>query len=132
MSRKMTEKDWKTFKFFKPEEFACPCGCNSEPEMDYYLIRTLYKIRAHYGKPMYITSGYRCQKLNDRTPGSIKTSRHVKLKAADFYIPGVTDTVKGREEVVKYARKWKHYKYAYHNKNGKFPNMGNAVHVEVD
>lgn len=132
MSKKMTKKDWETFKFFKPEEFACPCGCDKSPDdMDYYLIRILYKIRVHYKKPVYITSGYRCQKLNDRTPGSVKTSRHVVKKAVDFYIPGVTDTEKGREELIKYAKKWKGFKYAYHNKNGNYPNMGKAVHIEV-
>ena len=118
MAKKMTEADWKTFKFFKPEEFACPCGCNKRPDMDYNLIRILYKLRVHYKKPIHITSGYRCQKLNDRTPGSVKTSRHVKMMAADFYIPGITDTVKGREEVLKYAKKWKGFKYGYHNKDG--------------
>ena len=43
----------------------------------------LEKIRIVYGKPIIVTSGYRCTKLNNAVGGS-KTSQHVKGQAADI------------------------------------------------
>lgn len=43
----------------------------------------LEKIRIVYGKPIIVTSGYRCPKLNNAVGGS-KTSQHVKGQAADI------------------------------------------------
>lgn len=128
---KMTKKNWENNKYFSPVEFKCPCGCDSHPEdMDYYLIRILTKLRQKYG-PVRVTCGVRCQKYNDSLKGSVKNSYHVKHKAADIYIKGICDTDKGRQELIKYARKWKGFKYAYCNIGGNHPNMGNAVHIEV-
>lgn len=41
------------------------------------------KVREHFGKPIGISSGFRCQKLNERVGGS-KTSQHVEGKALDI------------------------------------------------
>ena len=46
-------------------------------------------LREAYGKPIIITSGYRCPKLNKAVRGS-KTSQHLKGQAAD--IRTVSDT----------------------------------------
>lgn len=43
----------------------------------------LQPIRDKYGKPITITSGYRCPKLNAAVGGS-KTSQHMKGQAADI------------------------------------------------
>lgn len=43
----------------------------------------LQPIRDKYGKPIKVTSGYRCLKLNTAVKGS-KTSQHVKAQAADI------------------------------------------------
>ena len=48
----------------------------------------LEPIRAHFGKPITINSGYRCLALNTAIKGS-KTSQHMKGEAADFVIVGV-------------------------------------------
>lgn len=43
----------------------------------------LESVRALLNSPMVITSGYRCEAVNDRIKGS-KTSQHCKAEAADF------------------------------------------------
>lgn len=48
----------------------------------------LEPIRAHFGAPVVIHSGFRCQALNDATPGSSKVSQHMKGEAADFHVEG--------------------------------------------
>ena len=45
----------------------------------------LEKVRAHFGMPIYISSGYRCPRLNKAVKGAI-TSQHMKGQAADIYI----------------------------------------------
>lgn len=47
-------------------------------------------VRAHFGKPVVVTSGYRSPELNRRIGGS-RTSQHVKGQAADFTIPGISN-----------------------------------------
>jgi hypothetical protein len=44
----------------------------------------LDKVREHFGKPIWISSGYRCKALNDVTPGSSATSQHCSGEAADL------------------------------------------------
>lgn len=43
----------------------------------------LQPIRDKYGKPIIVTSGYRCEKLNTLV-GGVKTSQHVKGEAVDI------------------------------------------------
>lgn len=43
----------------------------------------LEPLRIHYGRPIIITSGFRCEKLNKAVGGS-KTSQHVLGMAADI------------------------------------------------
>lgn len=50
----------------------------------------LQPIRDKYGKPLIVTSGFRCEKLNVAVGGS-KTSQHCKGEAAD--IRTVSDSV---------------------------------------
>ena len=84
-------------KNFRISEFRCKCGCGTtlhDPQLSAYLQR----IRDHFGKPVYITSGYRCDKHNATIKNASKTSRHMKGQAADFYVSGVKPA-----EVAKYA-----------------------------
>lgn len=46
-------------------------------------------LRAMIGSPIIITSGYRCQRVNELVGGS-KTSQHLLGKAADFHVQGYT------------------------------------------
>jgi uncharacterized protein YcbK (DUF882 family) len=50
--------DWKLYSNFKAEEFNCThCGKN---EMKPEFMSKLQALRMRYGKPMRVTSGYRC------------------------------------------------------------------------
>ena len=80
-------------KWFKISEFvrsstAEACGidnslpANLQAAADYTLAR-LDVIREGYGKPIVITSGYRCQQLNNAVGGK-PTSQHTKAQAADL------------------------------------------------
>lgn len=60
------------------------------------LAHLLEKIRQRYNKPIIVTSGYRCKKLNDIVKGS-KTSQHVKGQAAD--IRTISDTKEDNKEL---------------------------------
>lgn len=55
------------------------------------LAQMLEVIRSHFGKPLKINSAFRGQAVNAATPGSSKTSQHMKGEAADIEIPGVDD-----------------------------------------
>lgn len=48
-----------------------------------YVISRLQPIRDEYGKPIYITSGYRCPELNKKVGGK-KNSQHLMGLAADL------------------------------------------------
>lgn len=48
----------------------------------------LQPIRDIFGKPIIITSGYRCQEVNKLVKGS-SNSQHTKGQAADFIIKGI-------------------------------------------
>lgn len=41
-------------------------------------------IRKHFGKPIFISSGYRSKALNEATPGSSATSQHCSGEALDL------------------------------------------------
>lgn len=50
----------------------------------------LEPIRAHFGRPVIVTSGYRSPAVNKACRGSA-TSQHCFGQAADFTIPGVSN-----------------------------------------
>jgi uncharacterized protein YcbK (DUF882 family) len=83
---------------FKSTEFDCHgSGCCSSTQIDEKLVEYLQNIRNHFGKPVNISSGYRCTTHNKRVGGVIG-SRHTKGQAADIYIDGVKPA-----EIAKYA-----------------------------
>jgi zinc D-Ala-D-Ala carboxypeptidase len=47
-------------------------------------VNVLDKIREHFGKPIWVSSGYRSKALNEVTPGSSATSQHCTGEAADL------------------------------------------------
>ena len=55
------------------------------------LAELLEVVRAHFGRPLKINSGFRGPAVNAATPGSSKTSQHMRGEAADITIPGVDD-----------------------------------------
>jgi len=55
------------------------------------LAAMLEVIREHFGRPLKINSGFRGASVNAGTPGSSKTSQHLRGEAADIEIPGIDD-----------------------------------------
>lgn len=69
-------------KDFVRSEFDCPCGCSTQM-VDPELAEKLQRIRTVLGKPIKITSGYRCLKHNQDVKGGTN-SRHRYGMAADW------------------------------------------------
>lgn len=83
---------------FVSTEFDCHgSGCCSTTIIDPQLVTYLEKIREHFGKPITISSGYRCATHN-RNVGGATGSRHSKGDAADIVVSGVAPA-----EVAQYA-----------------------------
>lgn len=96
-------------KHFKLSEFtrskkAIDLGIDNTPSNDVIIRLTqlaekvLEPLRAHFGLPVKITSGFRCPALNSKVGGS-NTSQHLLGEAADIKIPGVPNV-----EVWKYIK----------------------------
>jgi uncharacterized protein YcbK (DUF882 family) len=88
------------FRYFKADELTWYFGRvrngirNSEPPRALWpnivpTIRVLDDLRAHFGKPLTISSTYRALPYN-RAIGSPDGSLHVQFKAADFSVSGVS------------------------------------------
>ena len=83
---------------FKSTEFDCHgSSCCSKTLVDDKLVEYLQKIRDHFGKPVNVSSAYRCATHN-KNVGGVTGSRHMKGQAADIYITGVKPA-----EIAKYA-----------------------------
>ena len=72
---------------FRVREFRCRDGTDTIL-IDEGLVVLLQCIREHFGKPVYITSGYRTAAHNAAVGGS-KSSQHLLGRAADFHVEGV-------------------------------------------
>lgn len=71
---------------FKDAEFKCKhCG---EIKLDQHLVALLELVRLRFGKPVVVTSGYRCEEHNANV-GSAKKSKHILGIAADIKVKGV-------------------------------------------
>ena len=87
---------------------------NSDPAIKANLVRVckelLEPIRALFGRPIHITSGFRCVDLNTRVGGSA-TSQHVRGEAADFVISGYQSQDKQVEAVLRIAKELPGFKW---------------------
>lgn len=84
---------------FRAWEFDCNgAGCCTETPIDEKLVNYLQAIRSHFGKPVQITSGYRCPVHNAKTPNAAPKSKHMLGMAADIYISGTAPA-----EIAKFA-----------------------------
>lgn len=90
----MIMKKLKDSKYFKADELthsdtAIKFNIINIPTEDeivdnlQYLMGRLDEIREGYGKPIYVNSGYRCPKLNQKV-GGVKSSYHQLGLAADL------------------------------------------------
>lgn len=81
---------------FTSSQTATRRGINNNPTVAHRLAMSalcnaiLEPLRAHFGRPVRITSGYRSKALNDAIGGS-QSSDHSKGMAADFEIAGVSN-----------------------------------------
>jgi uncharacterized protein YcbK (DUF882 family) len=77
---------------FSLEEFKCKDGSdipnNVLPNI-IQLAKNLQVLRDHLGKSIIINSGYRSSKYNAKI-GGVKNSQHVKGKASDIVVKGMT------------------------------------------
>lgn len=101
---------WDGIKYFKREEFKCKCGkyCDGYPvEMSEELIRVADRVRDHFGKPMIVSSGVRCERHNANV-GGVSGSRHKLGKAMDFRVDGFSAS-----SVLEYVQKQPQIRYSY-------------------
>ena len=69
---------------FRLREFECSC-CHCV-RLYPQLVRRLEAVREQWGKPMIISSGYRCPPHNARVGGAAR-SLHMEGRAADVIVP---------------------------------------------
>lgn len=123
---------------FTVDEIKCRCGkCNGFPTYaKKEMLQGLQSFRDHYGKPITVTCGMRCNGKNSSLVGASSNSKHLTGYAVDFYQKGVTDTLANRKIAIKYAKTLSGINYAYgngwciYNYSVNTPNMGNAMHID--
>lgn len=79
---------------FRVKEFACADGSDPifiSPE----LVSVLQKIRAHFGKPVAITSAYRTPAHNKKV-GGVADSQHLFGVAADIKVKDISPQTVGQ------------------------------------
>ena len=82
---------------FAVHEFACKDG--SRPVfISLSLVELLEAVRAHFGQPVHINSGYRTVSYNASLDNSSPKSQHCNGLAADLHVDGHT-----HQEVYNYA-----------------------------
>lgn len=90
-----TQEDfWEEIVYFDREEFRCTCGgrgCDGFPaEPAERLVKNADLARSHFGRPATVSSGVRCRLRNSELPGSAANSLHLRGKAMDFCVSGIS------------------------------------------
>lgn len=77
-------------KWFTLEEFKCHhCGSLPPAGMSPVLLQKLDDLREMLGRPIIVSSGYRCPVHNENV-GGVPNSQHVLGKAADIWSPNIS------------------------------------------
>lgn len=85
-------------KNFRVSELLCKgAGCCTQGQIDDKLVEILQNIRDHFGKPVHVSSAYRCAPWNSLV-GGVANSYHCYGQAADIKVEGIAPA-----EVAKYA-----------------------------
>lgn len=84
---------WDSIRYFKREEFRCPCPrCGGFPvEPVEKLVRIADNVRGTANAPATVSSGVRCFEHNAEV-GGVANSRHTKGWAMDFCVSGMSST----------------------------------------
>lgn len=116
------ENWWDNVKYFSRNEFKCKCGryCDGFPvEPNRLLIEQAVTVREHFGAPVFVSSGVRCEQHNANV-GGVEGSRHKSGKAMDFRVEG-----HGSAEVLAFVKTLPNVRYAY-------AIDGSYVHMDVE
>lgn len=119
---KLAQNDWGSIKYFKKEEFDCPC-CKLN-NINIAVVKVADQIREHFGSAATVNSGTRCVKHNKEVDG-VADSRHLTGKAIDLYVKGVTG-----DRLLAYAQglvKQGKLRYTY-----RISKNGSAVHIDIN
>ena len=72
-------------RYFDKKELICQCGCET-CEMQPHFLEALDQLREDWGKPIVLSSAYRCPDYNDKISSSGRDGSHVLGVAADIRI----------------------------------------------
>lgn len=73
---------------FHSVEWECRCGCREDFPIDMEQVHFLEDLRDRLGRPVTITSGYRCEEYNKKVGGA-KHSQHRLGTATDIIVRGM-------------------------------------------
>ena len=76
--------DWSDYPNFTEAEMRCKCDCG-RADMDPAFMAALQRVREAYGRPMRVTSGFRCKDYDKRVGGA---GVHPTGQAADIAVSG--------------------------------------------
>lgn len=73
-----------SLRYFSITEFACKhCG---ENKIDFTFVELLDDLRHKYGKPLRVSSGYRCPDYNAKVSSTGRAGPHTTGRAADLAV----------------------------------------------
>lgn len=79
--------DWSRWPNFAEHEFRCRCGCGRAGMAAAFLDR-LQAIRDRLGRPLAVSSGFRCPDHNARVSTTGRDGPHTTGRAADIAVAG--------------------------------------------
>jgi len=72
---------------FKEHELRCHCGCGRN-EMKEAFLKKLEDLRVWFGKPIVLSSAFRCPEHNKKVSTTGKTGPHTTGQAVDILVHG--------------------------------------------
>jgi uncharacterized protein YcbK (DUF882 family) len=73
---------------FKEHELVCHCGCGKS-DMDVDFMERLEDLRVWYGKPIILSSAFRCPSYNDKISTTGLNGPHTTGQAVDILVHGM-------------------------------------------
>lgn len=72
---------------FSSKELTCPCGCNKNFISPLFMNK-VERLRVEYGKPIILSSAFRCPEYNERVSSTGITGPHT-MGAVDIKVYGI-------------------------------------------